>query len=1008
MTRSFKISASVLAIALGSATFNGPAFAQEAVGDNQALPGSNSATSADQGAIIVSGVRQSIESAIDDKQRATEIKDSITAEDIGQLANDNVSEALQRITGVQVSRSDDGEGQSVQIRGLSENNIELNGEIVSGSGGDRGITFQDVPAELFSGVEVQKAATADAIEGTLGGTINLKTRAPLSGRKSTIFNVTGTSKYQEQGKIFNQDASGLFIHQFRDTPIGDFGILLNAGYKHTETIAEVYGGGDYEAAPATWVRRDGSQGCVAPFTSGPYACTTSLDVNGSGASNAQDIYYIPNNFGYFLRHRDEKRRSFNGTLEWKPADNLDIRFDTTLTDVNEALTGSRYSINFQPARSAPLIGGPGNVFTELGTTPNFGPVYYMEAGRIGAATTRIGAAPSQNEIKRKSQDYSLELNWQATDRLNLYVKGTTSRGTANTIVQGQLNTGADYDGNGQLNAADFAGIVDFDLSGGPIPMATLYESPFPSKYNGNKLQTTLNPQDPSNINYARQSYFQFQRNAQDTLSKNKSLRFDATYDMDGSPFLKAFKFGMRYAERSYFRQSFQNANQNVGPSILAAPGSAPVLQINVQRIPVNPGATTNAGYAAASTFLQQCLTTAGLGGALSGYGGNLPTTWGDTSGCPINAIGTAFNMIDIRAINPATGAGYYEQTELHYDVTEKTTAAYLRADFQSNLTDGILLYGNAGVRYIKTRTTSSGFARNKAGSYDFVTFPASYDDWLPSLNLNFGLSKQLILRLAYSRSLGRPGLDQISPGLTLFYNTDNPGYDGSGTAGNPNLKPVHSDNLDASLEWYYAKGSFISVAAFQKKIDTTIFLSSDQVPFQIGDQLFLVQTYGNFGGTRIRGVEVGMAHAFRYLPGPLKHTGVTANYTYISEQSDLLDQEGDPISRRGLSRQTLNLGAYYDDGVFSTRVAYNWRSAFTRRENVALGFGSSLTLPEIEAARGQLDLAMRLKVTRNLTFTFNAINLTNTGTYRYMKYYPLTNYIAEAGRKYNLGVSLNF
>jgi outer membrane receptor protein involved in Fe transport len=151
-----------------------------------------------------------------------------------------------------------------------------------------------------------------------------------------------------------------------------------------------------------------------------------------------------------------------------------------------------------------------------------------------------------------------------------------------------------------------------------------------------------------------------------------------------------------------------------------------------------------------------------------------------------------------------------------------------------------------------------------------------------------------------------------------------------------------------------------------------------------------------------------MAHAFNYLPGLLSNLGVTANYTIIDESSDLVDQEGSAISRRGLSKRTMNLSGYYDDGKFSVRLAYNKRSSFTRRENVALGFARPETLPEIEAGRDQLDLAVRWKIDRHVSLTFNAINLGDTGTVRYIKYPQLINYLAFSGRRYNLGVNVRF
>ncbi len=104
-------------------------------------------------------------------------------------------------------------------------------------------------------------------------------------------------------------------------------------------------------------------------------------------------------------------------------------------------------------------------------------------------------------------------------------------------------------------------------------------------------------------------------------------------------------------------------------------------------------------------------------------------------------------------------------------------------------------------------------------------------------------------------------------------------------------------------------------------------------------------------------MEVALQHGFSQLPGLLSHTGVGVNYTYTSEDSELVDQEGDEIQRRNLSEDSYNVVGYYDDGKLSVRLAYNWRDDFVKRENVTLCWNSPNFLPEIEKARGQLDLS---------------------------------------------------
>jgi iron complex outermembrane recepter protein len=1039
-------SGSRLALIVGAVGLGCPAIAQEqsrarATADE---PTAQIAEGTDN-TIVVSGVRQSIESAIDDKRNATEIKDVINAEDIGQLANDNISEALQRITGVQVNRGNDGEGRQVQVRGLSENNVTINGAIASGTGdvdlsqgNDRSVNFQDLPAELFAGVEILKALTADQIEGSLGGTINLQTRAPLKGKRDLIVNMTGTAKYAEVGDLSRQDANVFVQKKFLDTPLGDFGVIVNVGYKEIASYAYVYGGNEVNDAPGIWTRKFGNvdppasvganqtavnynffQLANIPNATGggtrpnPYRYAFD-DPNGDGLSDANDVYYIPGAFGVSERVRDDTRKSFNGTLQWKPASNLDIRFDAVLTDLNESLTGANMNIVSNIPRSGILVGGPGATFEQLGTSAGFGDVYVLTGGRLASFTTRVGAAPSINEISRESQQYSAEATWDVTPNLRLFAKGATSRGKATTLNFGQLSASIEQQGgvNPRFNAQDFYNIVDFQFGGNKIPKVTFYENPFPSSaYGVNSVvpEDQLVVLNPGDLTYNRYRYRQFQRNAADTENTDDSLRFDATWETD-TGFFQSFQAGFRWADRSFQRARYQNPNEGGGAAAIAGQEVRdPVQSINIWAVPLNPANTTDPGAAATATFLSSCLTTAGNPDILKRFGGNLPLTFGSTAGCNIAGVAEYFNLFDIRAVNPAAGSGFYEVEDEAFRVTEATQAGYLRANFRTEL-GAVPVFGNVGLRYVETKTTSSGYLLNPGVpvSYSIVTFDNTYDDWLPTANVNFSLSKQVIARFAYSRTVGRPALTQISPGLELTRSDVDPNFAGFGVAGNPFLDPVRSDNFDASFEWYYDKGSFLSVAAFMKNIDSTIFRDPIPTTREINDEVFSVTTFGNFGGTKLKGVELGAAHAFTYLPGVLRHLGVTGNFTYIDEKSDLRDQEGDPIGRRGLSNYTWNASAYYDDKKINLRLAYNWRSEFTRREVVQLGFGRPEALPEIEAARGQLDLAARLIVNRNLRITADATNLTDTGTFRYLKYEQLVNYVSLAGRRFNLGVQVSF
>lgn len=131
--------------------------------------------------VVVTGVRGSEQKSIDLKRYAESIQDSIAAEDIGKLPDTTISDSLQRITGVQIDR-EGGEGTSVNIRGLPQVGTLLNGEefITSGSIVSVQPDFGDIPSQLFSGADVIKSSTASLLNTGITGTIDLKTRRPMS------------------------------------------------------------------------------------------------------------------------------------------------------------------------------------------------------------------------------------------------------------------------------------------------------------------------------------------------------------------------------------------------------------------------------------------------------------------------------------------------------------------------------------------------------------------------------------------------------------------------------------------------------------------------------------------------------------------------------------------------------------------------------------------------------------------------------------------------------------
>ncbi|AXR06982.1 TonB-dependent receptor [Salinimonas sediminis] len=202
--------------ALGS---NGYAFAQQSTEVEE---------QADDVEIIeVSGLRQSLMTAVSRKQFSTEIVDSIIADDIGKLPDLNVAEALQRISGVQISRNR-GEGSDVAIRGLTQIRTELNGRDIFSTIGGRSLSFEDVPSELLSGIDVYKNPSAEQIEGGIGGLINLRTRKPFDS-DGQLISATAQLIHYDLSEENGVNLSGLYSNRW-DTDHGEFGFLINGSY----------------------------------------------------------------------------------------------------------------------------------------------------------------------------------------------------------------------------------------------------------------------------------------------------------------------------------------------------------------------------------------------------------------------------------------------------------------------------------------------------------------------------------------------------------------------------------------------------------------------------------------------------------------------------------------------------------------------------------------------------------------------------------------------------------
>ena len=276
--------------------------------------------------VVITGVRNSLKESASLKKNAAQIMDAISAEDIGQLPDNNMAEALQRVTGIQIGRDDSGAGSGFQVRGLSENRVEIDGQSMAGSGESRSNSFGSIDSALFSGVEVYKSPMADMTEGAIGATIRLKTKQPLAYKKTT-FNINAQAKEHVLVDDLAHKVSALGATKFDLDKLGEFGVALNLSNETQVSQAHSFSSNWGLANP------DQIQG-------------SSIFTNADGLKNN---IYRPQNLNLEQKGFDEEKIGYNLNLQWAFSDRAEVSFSANQTSRERFTTTNQMGINTSKA-----------------------------------------------------------------------------------------------------------------------------------------------------------------------------------------------------------------------------------------------------------------------------------------------------------------------------------------------------------------------------------------------------------------------------------------------------------------------------------------------------------------------------------------------------------------------------------------------------------------------------------------------------------------------------------
>lgn len=903
-----RILASSIAVVLGTSMAM-PSIAEEATNNN--------AKKDEKIEVIqVSGIRGSLKANLNAKRFANSVVDVITAEDIGKFPDKNIADSLSRVTGVGISR-EFGEGEKITIRGAgpTKNRTLLNGQNVATADWfildepSRGFNFTLLPSSLVKGLEVYKTPKADIDEGSIGGTVVLRTRKPLELDAHTVkFNLQ--SQYSETSSQNDPSIDAMYSWRNEDQT---FGALVSLT-KQDRTV-----------------NRQGLE--ILGWT----------EANNDGVRRPKDI-------GAPIFRQDRERTTVFASLQYAPTD----AFDITLNYMDSEMDANNHNVNLLIRPQNDVFDPNGDLAGVLDADGNevpqneFSNIIYDGNNVVGATVAGDGAYEwdfINRESSTETNSLHLDINYNA-DSYSVNVElGQTeaSGGTYNETSWSFIPT--------EAAAAGYS----FDLTQG-TPVVNVDVDP------------TVGTNWRQNWTWGGNK---------PTTDEETFAQIDFEVPMETGIF-DSVKTGLKY--RDHDRTQGRQAYSWHGP-----------------------GTSSNAESNYMADIFAQCPTLADCGQSLGVHtvagnvvNGNIGTQL-DGSRDGFMALG--FQGDADFAISNTLG-------EI-WAINEEITAGYVSGDFT-----GDNYRGNVGVRVVRTTQTSSSynFSQDSWGFHtvdrewltpsvmSWVSEERSYTDVLPSFNIAYDLDSETIVRFSAAKVMARANFSDLAPMTsTGALSVAEP----VGAAGNPYFEPQKATQFDVSYEYYFDESSLISAILFYKDIEsyrTTTVSTQDffneqtqqWVPVQI------TKPDNGKGGTST-GLELGFQTTFS------NNTGVSANYTYTDAQNDQtrdVDNKGSGFVD-GASEHMYNMTAFYENDEVAARLMYNYRTEWYK--------GVSWTGAELfNDSYGQWDFSSSYQYSDNLSFVFEAINLTDEEVVEYDVEKTRLMSIYQNGRRFVLGLNMSF
>ena len=934
--------------------------------------GQNQATNV-SGVTVTSGYLHSIQFSTDAKRNATNVVDTVFAEDIGKFPDTNIAESLNRIPGVQLERGVGGQGMQISIRGLgpSFTRVTLDDGSVATAYTDRNQQDQNreidlnlFPSEFFTQLTVNKTPEAGMLEGGISGNVNLRTLRPFD-HPGTHLTYSVKEGWNSQGGQYSPQGSLIGSWTNADNT---FGVLLGVSELEHKSLERGYESIGWTTPGLTYDQ------CGLTPPAGTAANTeggTTAGCNSIGGGNWRIPDTVPTTAGAGL----------------VPGQTIDENF---LLQHNPGLNIDQISNALIPRLSRPI--------------------YLRDQRNRKAAVLSLQYRPDVNMHFYLDTLFAREKRYTNSTDIDLIGRNGT-----------MIPINEKVDGNGIVTKATYANSQYF-LEASPRHQLTHFWSTNPGAdiYFGDEGNIKLHVQGHVNRSWMRESVPSILFNTPYTTVQYSNEAGDHPVTASGVDLNDP---GIGW--------TWNRVNIQAEHRVTTTRGARSYLQLGDDQNNVKVGFSFDQegrqiiGYDNSAAWAQVVCQGTGSDVCDGGPGSAIPTSQISSYLRPgpagfvavdYHRLFAATDYYNLLKSAPAGGSVFTGATTGAFH--DKNWGYFIETNGATEVLNRPLKF-NAGIRYVTTNQHISGPVTQGSGTVE-QSFTSDFDNVLPSFNIAWTVMDNVVLRLAGSRSMTRPNPSYMLPNT----NFSDPSAQNA-SQGNPDLKPYTSDNFDLAGEWYTGGAGYVGLDLFNKDITGFTVNGIRTIPFsQLGISYgslapyqqaaiqqrggpdvanVLVQSQVNAQGKlKIHGEEVDWVQPLDWVTQGL---GVTANYTHIKQTSS---GHGVSAVAVGVAPNLWNGTVYWEKGPASVRLSYSW----TDKQISSGANQNGIELARIKTdSRGQLDLSASYtlkSIASSPQITLDATNLTDKPIRSTFQYSNAAYSIYNPGRTITLGIRGTF